>query len=44
MSEWEEYWDEANTSQGWSEVAIRDLVKGIVEDEVTEYHWKKVVP
>jgi hypothetical protein len=44
MSEWEEYWDEANTSQGWSEVAIRDLVKGSVEDEVTEYHWKYVAP
>ena len=44
MSEPEEYWLEANTPQGWSEESIRDLVKDIVEDEVTEYHWKFVAP
>ena len=44
MSEWDEYWSEANTPTEWSEQAIRDLVKDIVEDEVTEYHWKFVAP
>ena len=44
MSEHEEYWIEANTPNEWSEQAIRDLVKDIVEDEVTEYHWKFVAP
>jgi hypothetical protein len=44
MSKHEEYWMEANSPSEWSEQAIRDLVKDIVEDEVTEYHWKHVVP
>ena len=44
MFEEEDYWFEYSSPQEWSEEAIRELVKGILEDEVTEYHWKFVAP
>jgi len=33
-----------NISKEWSEDSLRDLIKDVINDEITEYHWKYVAP
>ena len=35
---------ESSVPEEWSEEALRDLFKNLVETELTEYHFKRVVP
>lgn len=44
MSDWDDIRYESSVPVEWSEEALRDLFKNLVEDELTEYHFNHVVP
>ena len=44
MSDLDDIRYESSVPEEWSEEALRDLFKNLVETELTEYHFKRVVP
>jgi len=44
MSDLDDIRYESSVPEEWSEDALRDLFKNLVEDELAEYHFKHVVP